>query len=222
MPTIITTGAASAQGFGALNGNGAAPPPPGTWRFDSSKVGPDISLSNGNLTATMTATPVDSSVLGTYSIGATEKLMFSFTLTTYAPRGGFNGVGFAGDGAPLNGWLGYTNIGVGIYDDGYVYRNSILSSVGSKFQSSGSVIDVCIDAANNRFWYRVNGGNWNNNAAYNPATNTGGIDVSSVLTFPGVRPGVTPYSYSGTNGVWTINTNAAYASPSGFTFIAGA
>jgi hypothetical protein len=55
-------------------------------------------------------------------------------------------------------------------------------------------------------WFRVSGGNWNNNVANNPATNTGGIDYSS-MTIRGSLDAAVSASLTGT--VWTAVFSAA-------------
>jgi hypothetical protein len=80
--------------------------------------------------------------------------------------------------------------------------------------SQGDVLSCAFDLSNLKAWFRVNGGNWNNSGSANPATNTGGITMSSTST--------AYYAYcSGdisTDAV-TINTGTSafsYSAPSGF------
>jgi hypothetical protein len=87
-------------------------------------------------------------------------------------------------------------------------------SIGSYY--TNAVISVAIDLTNMRGWFRLNGGNWNGNATYDPATNVGGVDISSVF---GVHAAY-PYQSLNANGVYvTANfggTSFLYTMPTGF------
>ena len=121
-------------------------------------------------------------------------------------------------GSNINGNYQNANVGADVWSCGYdtngnVYiNNSSVASLAS--WSAGANISVALDTVNRTIWFRVNGGNWNNNTAYDPATNTGGIDVSGM-------PGGNYYpafgsasSAAGTaaflSAAWT------YSAPSGF------
>lgn len=84
--------------------------------------------------------------------------------------------------------------------------------------AAGNRIDCAIDPANRLIWFRVAGGNWNNNVANNPATGVGGIDFSS-MTEGSLEAAV--YA-SLTGNVWTMAFSAASwagAAPAGFASI---
>ncbi len=46
--------------------------------------------------------------------------------------------------------------------------------------STGNVVQVAVDISNLLVWFNVNGGNWNDNPANNPASGVGGISFSSM------------------------------------------
>lgn len=210
MPTIITRGmlSASAFGFGATA--------PKKFQFDTNKTNSGITLSNNNLKATNTSASGYLVAMATKSIGDNQKIMISATMDAI-PANETMYIGFipesqtATSSVPGNG--AYV-----VGDDGSWYASSYTAAYSAKFQSNGSVVDVCLDSANNRFWYRVNGGSWNGNSSNNPETNTGGLTVS--FSYP-VRFMVSPYRTASISGAWSINTTAAYGVPSGFQFIAG-
>jgi hypothetical protein len=84
--------------------------------------------------------------------------------------------------------------------------------------AQGNRIDCAVDPANQLIWFRVAGGNWNNNAANNPATGVGGIDFSSML-----EGSIEAAIYASLTGnVWTMVFSAAGfagAAPAGFASI---
>jgi hypothetical protein len=70
-------------------------------------------------------------------------------------------------------------------------------------------------------WFRVGSGNWNNNGANDPATNTGGIDISSLVNGPNnaILPACGGWNTSVSSGTYTGNfgaTSFGTAAPSGF------
>jgi len=78
----------------------------------------------------------------------------------------------------------------------------------------GSVFCFAVDLDNWRFWARKNGGNWNNNASANPATNVGGIDIGYWS-----QTRIAPMCML-TTGQWLYNFGAgafAFTVPAGFT-----
>jgi hypothetical protein len=100
---------------------------------------------------------------------------------------------------------------------GAVQINGVtLSTIATWAQ--GNRIDCAVDPANQLIWFRVAGGNWNNNAANNPATGVGGIDFSSML-----EGSIEAAVYASLTGnVWTMVFSAAGfagAAPSGFASI---
>lgn len=79
---------------------------------------------------------------------------------------------------------------------------------------TGSVCQFAIDTVAKLGWVRLNAGNWNNSSTANPATGTGGIDISS-LTGP-----LYAFCGGGTGSGFTANfggSSFVYSVPSGFT-----
>lgn len=62
--------------------------------------------------------------------------------------------------------------------NGHIWNNNADTTITIGAPTAGSVYCYAIDLANMRGWIRKDGGNWNNNATYNPSTNVGGIDIS--------------------------------------------
>lgn len=82
-------------------------------------------------------------------------------------------------------------------------------------------IGMAVDPANRLVWFRVNGGNWNNNVANDPATGVGGIDYSAAMIGAGTLVGAVYASLTG--NTWDIVTETAQfvdAAPAGFSDLA--
>jgi hypothetical protein len=102
-----------------------------------------------------------------------------------------------------------------MFNNGQVFIHGVLIGTGAVW-TTGTVIDEAVDLVNNRVWYRAGGGNWNGSGTANPATNTGGIDISTL------NPG--PYFAANSLGTtvgetYTVNFGAtaySFAAPSGF------
>jgi hypothetical protein len=88
--------------------------------------------------------------------------------------------------------------------------------------TTGDVLGIAVDRtqSNDTFYFRVNGGNWNNSGSADPATNTGGITGFGNLTsraalYPSVKT-------EASNSTYVLNagrTAFANAAPSGFSGI---
>lgn len=62
--------------------------------------------------------------------------------------------------------------------NGHIWNNNSDTTITIGTPTAGTVYCYAIDLVNKRGWIRKDGGNWNNNATYDPATNVGGIDIS--------------------------------------------
>src|SRR5215467_6493241 len=164
---LATTGAGISVGSGSVT--------PTTWSASDKTA--QASLSNGNLTATSTGLGGS----GRAVVGpASGKFYWEFTFTTVSQT--TTGVGFGSTGAALP--INVSTAGAtGLAGNGGMFVNgSSQASIGSR--SNGDIIGVAIDIGAKLIWYRLApAGNWNNSAPANPATGTGGFDISA-LTFP--------------------------------------
>lgn len=126
-----------------------------------------------------------------------------------------------------NGSAGYTGLtnnanSIGMVNGASVAQvilnSSVQVSFGAKF-NSGDTICVALDAAHAKIWFRINGGNWNNDVIgnQNPATNTGGISISGLSTpiYPAAYCDATTSSVTSRFGILPMK----YQPPSGFTSI---
>jgi hypothetical protein len=91
-------------------------------------------------------------------------------------------------------------------------NNATITTIAAYVQ--GDRIGIAVDALNRLIWFRVNNGNWNNNAANNPVTGVGGIDFSAIAI--GTIEAAVSASITGT--VWTMKFSTAFTDtpPTGF------
>jgi hypothetical protein len=129
-------------------------------------------------------------------------------------------LGFGTRSIDLENYLGSNDNSVGIGNNGAVYYGgtTIFTSLPT-FGTVGDIIDVAIDG-NNKMWFRVNGGDWNGDNTANPATNSGGLNISSLFGGATLYPAIALFGGSGPS-VFSVYDSSIYGLPSGFTQIAG-
>jgi hypothetical protein len=178
--------------------------------------GTDISLSNNNQTANQVFS-YSQTVLGETLISGTDKVMFSVQYTSTDPSvgvgGHFIGVGLTGMNysGPFNGYPGNDTNSIGFSDDGNYYYNGASVQSGLPTWTSGDIIDIAISSGQ-RWWIRVNGGNWNSNPAANPTTGANGSVLNGLTNF---YPALCPYIY----GTMQILNYPKYGVPSDYNFL---
>lgn len=184
-----------------------------TWSTTDKSAG--ATLSGGNLVVSFSSgSPGVRSLDRVY----TGKYYWELTFTTTANAS----VGITTGTASLTG-IGSGAIGSlsAMVGNGGTYFNnsSSLGSLGGTF-GAGWVVCCAVDAGGGLVWFR-NGasGNWNGNAANNPATGTGGLSLAG-WTAPGFTGLYACANGGGGGGVVTANFGASAftgTAPSGFT-----
>jgi hypothetical protein len=102
--------------------------------------------------------------------------------------------------------LGSTTASLGYLPSGIVqYNGATLATIQT--YTAADRVEVAVNPADRFIWFRVNGGNWNNNAANDPATNVGGIDYSGMANLSTMFAAVYA-SLTGT--VWTATFTPAF------------
>lgn len=178
--------------------------------------GTDIALSNNNQTANQIFSYAQT-VLGQTLISGTDKVMFSVQYTSTDPPvgvgGRYIGVGLTGMNysGPFNGYPGNDTNSIGFSDGGNYYYNGASVQSGLPTWTSGDTIDIAISAGQ-RWWIRVNGGNWNNNPAANPTTGANGSVLNGLTNF---YPALCPYIY----GTMQILNYPKYGVPTDYNFL---
>lgn len=194
---------------------------PTTW--DPAAKNANVVLSGGDLVASYSvADSTHYAGRATDSIAAGNKRYWEITITNAAV--GSPGVGIVnatptfGNGEFLGGDGGSGNNSIGYYNTGDIFYAFTNPAVYATW-TTGDVICVALDAGN-KIWWRVNGGNWNNSFASNPATNNGGMDLASKPINGTVYPAYSVrVNSAGTTSI-TANFGAsafAFTPPSGFT-----
>lgn len=105
------------------------------------------------------------------------------------------------------------------YAGSSIFYNGSSSGFTLSGFTSGDVICIALDLDNSKVYFRKNGGNWDGNATHDPATNTGGISISTLVA-TGRSWFIMAGAGSSTAPVFTLNsgdTSFARTVPSGFT-----
>ena len=146
-----------------------------TW--NPSDKSSTVTLSNGNLTATWTGA---SNNTGVRAAGGALAGKYYFELTTGSLIS--TGEGVATGAAPYGSSPSPAGSAVITYG-GTISINGTSSGVSLGTVSGGTTIGIAVDFTNQMIWFRkAPSGNWNANASYNPATNTGGLSISSITS----------------------------------------
>jgi len=94
---------------------------------------------------------------------------------------------------------------------GAVTTDGGTTSVDFPSLADGDVIGIALDAEASKVWFRVNGGDWNNNASYSPG-GAGGVSITPAVAWKA-------YTYLESSGdIATLDTTKPFAStkPSGY------
>lgn len=186
--------------------------------FDPANTDADITLSNGNLTATASAAVDNSDYSRCTTSNSSGKFYFEATYTTVAGQLGMGlvrsvfvlGSNFIGGDASRDSLCLYAVQGA------LIYENAIQESIGTA-PVSGTVYGFAVDLDNSRFWAKKlnNGGSdWNGVAAADPATNTGGITLPAGSWFPAAD-----FQGDSSGGAITVNVSGSGytgTAPTGF------
>jgi hypothetical protein len=192
-------------------------------KFDTDSVATaGITFSNGNLTALGGSTALANSAIA-QSLEGKKSGLWYVEFTCNAVSGNVDGVGvvnsiglgqgFIGDdGSPARTWGYFTNGNV-------VFNAAAATAVNNTTYGAGDVIGLAIDLTNKRIWFRKNTGSWiGTSGTPNPATNTGGFDLTNLVANSArVYPAV---NNSGALAKFTANfgtTGFTGSAPSGFT-----
>lgn len=194
----------------------SAPSFTGTWN-PSDKSTANIVLSNGNLTATVTASAIGNNGVRTTASNSSGKFYWEVTVGTVNSTSDNTCIGITTGAQSLTGISGSNGVNSFIvYADTSVFYNG--SSAGIPNAGGGlanAVWSFALDMNAKLIWVRKGAGSWNGNGGNNPATGVGGFNISSVFGSVAAFPMFGPNN----NAVVTINLGATAFSnsvPSGF------
>lgn len=166
--------------------------PAGTGTLNPSDKGANITLSNGNLTATGGAASSFQSIRSQTS-RSTGKYYWEWTV---GQKGINNGVaGFLNSTASLATYIGADANGIGLVTNGQVVQSASFTSYLSTI-ANGDVCGLAIDLDAHLLWVRDGAGNWNGSGTANPATGSGGISLPSGLNSGSVFAGISVFNSS--------------------------
>src|SRR6185503_19314257 len=197
---------------------------PTTWSSTSKNA--RVVLSNNSLTATSSAQGIAETGFGTVAIGVAtgQKRYWEVTVNNVHSTGETIAVGVcnASQSVADGGFLGSAGgTGIGWWNSSNVYFNgSVVTTVQS--YTVGDVLCFAVDYDAKKMWFRKNNGLWNNAGGQDPATGTGGIDISAITGT--VFPAYTFVDNGAPAGQFTANfgaTTFAQTIPSGFSSFSG-
>jgi hypothetical protein len=121
------------------------------------------------------------------------KYYWEITANGSSFAGGGPNVGISGPNISVadGQWIGLSAQSLGYSPTGNVFQNNILRTSIQTY-TAGSIICHALDLTHRQIWWRVGiSGNWNNNAANDPARNIGGFAIDPrVISAGGVVPAV--------------------------------
>ena len=202
----------------------------GEWLYENEAnvVFHTMSFSNNNLTVNSlvdaNTAGIEPTVVGTKTIPAGAKVMYSLNISQVSGVADYCGVGLSNYNQNLWDYIGNAgNNSIGYYDGGSVNFNGTIVETYANF-SEGGIIDIAVDNNLGYVWFRVAGGNWNGGGSADPATGIGGFDISALITqgLP-ISVAASPYYNSGTStgDIISIATTSYYTVPAGYTFVPG-
>jgi hypothetical protein len=198
-------------------GTGFFAPKIATTTFNPSDKGSNVTLSNGNLTASYNTTPDN----GVRAIGSSSgsKKYFEATITAGFASGD-DGTGISIAGENFTTLASNATGGVVLFNSGNVWVNGTNTLSTGLSLSSTKTIGVAADTTANLIWFTQDGTHWNSTSSVtnNPATGVGGVSFSG-LSGQAMFPLVLMGGSAGTNHSWTGNFGATaftYTVPAGY------
>jgi hypothetical protein len=173
----------------------------------------NVTLTNGNLTATGTA---QGGVRSTGSI-ASGKNYFEYTLGTVVS--GNTGVGLCTAGANLATVApAPTSAAIMYKGSGAIWIDNAFSGSTLGARVNGDTIGIAVDKTAKLIWFRAgSSGNWNGSGTANPATGVGGVSISAA-NLSGALYALVALGASGDSVTSNFGASSFVGSvPSGFT-----
>lgn len=182
---------------------------PNNWNPNDKSA--SIALSNASLTAASTTAALAGSRGSAYRTAGKYyfEAVFDAVGTSY-PQ-----IGIADGSWSLSSYLGSDAHGISLGQDGFGRFSGTAPFSGAGTLSAGGFACVALDLDNKRFWARAGTGNWNASGTANPATNTGGVDISAMSVSSGIFLGV-GFNASGQQVTLRLTGGFGGAVPAGF------
>lgn len=118
---------------------------------------------------------------GNFAVAITNSLFNAGKLyyEAYVSKGVNGMIGLTSAGATVS--HGLDGVGQVGWDFQGIFRNITGGTTGGGWNNPGTILRVCIDFTNQKWWVANSTGYWNNVNTADPATNTGGLDLSSLI-----------------------------------------
>jgi hypothetical protein len=207
---VGATGPTGATGAGLTGPTGPAGSGTAAIAFDPATATANVTLSNGNLTATHTDTSTGGVRVSSYKNSG----KYYFEITNSSVTSSNDAIGFQTSSGAVNGLNNSTDVAVVLGGVTTLYANTVDSGKNFSARAVGDVWDIAVDFTAHLTWFRKNGGNWNADAAANPATGAGGVSFTSGSYAPWVR-----FANATSGQVYTANFGPTYTNPAPSGFI---
>jgi hypothetical protein len=162
------------------------------------------------------------SALGTHAVTSGEKVMYSVEIKevgvaqTMTLGWGTSTMHYNGNLNAYDGYPGTDDQSVGVDISGnFFYSSTIQVSGLTTYGTVGDIVDVALHDGVG-WWIRVNNSNWNNDPTANPATDTGGLFISSLTN---LYPAGNPAGGGRAEGALQLISRPSSNIPSGYTFL---
>lgn len=174
----------------------------------------NVTISNGNLTATRTATTTAGARSSAYKTAG--KFFFEITVTT--THGSNDAQGLITSIGNYDNVMGGGFNGTSTNFGGDIYSNNTATGKTIGTVVSGDIVGIAVNLDTRLAWFRKNAGNWYGDASANPVTGAGGVTLEAGASFAPMV-GFFGGSTSVIGDVMTANFGSspyAYARPTGF------
>lgn len=180
--------------------------------YDGTTV--NVTMSNGNLTALHHNTTNNSGVIST-AFESSGKYYFEVTVQVSSSSSDFMGIMHST--WTLFNLTQMATLSTSVQFGGTSPIHSNGSNTGKTLGTTavGDVYSAAIDLTARLAWFRRNGGNWNGDAAADPATGTGGVTIASGSFAPILRFATSAASTNQLTGNFG-QSSFVYTAPSGF------
>jgi hypothetical protein len=145
-------------------------------------IATEVALTNGNLTATHTTTSSATAGARSTSNKTTGKFYFEVTMSLTHNSNG-DSVGLIASGGTYPDILNLSANCMVTEKGGNIFSNGGFAATFGSPAPVGTVLGVAVDLGTRKGWFRRGSGNWNNDAAQNPATGAGGVTVQATVAF---------------------------------------
>lgn len=203
--SVNVTGNPATASVGTVTVSATGAGTSGAWDVNDKTT--NITLSNSDKTATAISAASNEFVQSTdgHSSGLYYAEILIDVISVYV------GIGALTDNYTTSGFTGTAGFVHLSNGDVVDHSASTVGNIGTF--TAGDTICVAVNATSGKIWFRKNSGNWDNNAAHDPATGTGGFSYTAgpSLELSAILP-------ANTCAV-TINTGGSafsYSAPSGF------